>query len=387
MKDIEITNSIKYIGASDESEKLFESQYSIPNGMAYNSYIIKDEKNVILDTVDKNVTDEWINNIERELEGKKPDYLIISHLEPDHSYNIGLLANKYPEMKIVGNATTFRMLPNFFDNINIDDRKVEVKDKDTLNIGKHTLQFFMAPMVHWPEVMLTFEQLEGVLFSADAFGKFGKMDSSDEWVEEARRYYFGIVGKYGMQVQNILNKVSSLQIKMICPLHGPILKENLEYYINKYDVWSKYIPEKKGIFIAYASIYGNTKKVAEELFNILKEKNIENVAICDLVKDDMAKAISDAFSYDKMIIAASSYNAGVFPPMAHFLNAIKDRNYQNRTVGIVENGSWAPSAGKSMKAIVSEMKQINLIEPIVTINSTMKEENISELKNLVEFMM
>lgn len=387
MKDIEITNSIKYIGASDESEKLFESQYSIPNGMAYNSYIIKDEKTVILDTVDKTVTDEWINNIERELEGKKPDYLIISHLEPDHSYNIGLLVNKYPEMKIVGNATTFRMLPNFFDNINIDDRKVEVKDKDTLNIGKHTLQFFMAPMVHWPEVMLTFEQLEGVLFSADAFGKFGKMDSSDEWVEEARRYYFGIVGKYGMQVQNILNKVSSLQIKMICPLHGPILKENLEYYINKYDVWSKYIPEKKGIFIAYASIYGNTKKVAEELFNILKEKNIENVAICDLVKDDMAKAISDAFSYDKMIIAASSYNAGVFPPMAHFLNAIKDRNYQNRTVGIVENGSWAPSAGKSMKAIVSEMKQINLIEPIVTINSTMKEENISELKNLVEFMM
>ena len=387
MKDIEITNSIKYIGASDESEKLFESQYSIPNGMAYNSYIIKDEKNVILDTVDKNVTDEWINNIERELEGKKPDYLIISHLEPDHSYNIGLLVNKYPEMKIVGNATTFRMLPNFFDNINIGDKKVEVKDKDTLNIGKHTLQFFMAPMVHWPEVMLTFEQLEGLLFSADAFGKFGKMDSSDEWVEEARRYYFGIVGKYGMQVQNILNKVSSLKIKMICPLHGPILKENLEYYINKYDVWSKYIPEKKGIFIAYASIYGNTKKVAEELFNILKEKNIENVAICDLVKDDMAKAISDAFSYDKMIIAASSYNAGVFPPMAHFLNAIKDRNYQNRTIGIVENGSWAPSAGKSMKAIVSEMKQINLIEPIVTINSTMKEENISELKNLVEFMM
>ena len=387
MKDIEITNSIKYIGASDESEKLFESQYSIPNGMAYNSYIIKDEKNVILDTVDKNVTDEWINNIERELEGKKPDYLIISHLEPDHSYNIGLLVNKYPEMKIVGNATTFRMLPNFFDNINIGDKKVEVKDKDTLNIGKHTLQFFMAPMVHWPEVMLTFEQLEGVLFSADAFGKFGKMDSSDEWVEEARRYYFGIVGKYGMQVQNILNKVSSLQIKMICPLHGPILKENLEYYINKYDVWSKYIPEKKGIFIAYASIYGNTKKVAEELFNILKEKNIENVAICDLVKDDMAKAISDAFSYDKMIIAASSYNAGVFPPMAHFLNAIKDRNYQNRTVGIVENGSWAPSAGKSMKAIVSEMKQINLIEPIVTINSTMKEANITELKNLVESMM
>ena len=387
MKDIEITNSIKYIGASDESEKLFESQYSIPNGMAYNSYIIKDEKNVILDTVDKTVTDEWINNIERELEGKKPDYLIISHLEPDHSYNIGLLVNKYPEMKIVGNATTFRMLPNFFDNINIDDRKVEVKDKDTLNIGKHTLQFFMAPMVHWPEVMLTFEQLEGVLFSADAFGKFGKMDSSDEWVEEARRYYFGIVGKYGMQVQNILNKLSSLEIKMICPLHGPILKENLEYYINKYDIWSKYIPEKKGIFIAYASIYGNTKKVAEELLNIVKEKNIENVAICDLVKDDMAKAVSDAFSYDKMIIAASSYNAGVFPPMAHFLNAIKDRNYQNRTVGIVENGSWAPSAGKSMKAIVSEMKQINLIEPIVTINSTMKEENISELKDLVEFMM
>ena len=387
MKDIEITNSIKYIGASDESEKLFESQYSIPNGMAYNSYIIKDEKTVILDTVDKTVTDEWINNIERELEGKKPDYLIISHLEPDHSYNIGLLVNKYPEMKIVGNATTFRMLPNFFDNINIDDRKVVVKDKDTLNIGKHTLQFFMAPMVHWPEVMLTFEQLEGVLFSADAFGKFGKMDSSDEWVEEARRYYFGIVGKYGMQVQNILNKLSSLEIKMICPLHGPILKENLEYYINKYDIWSKYIPEKKGIFIAYASIYGNTKKVAEELLNIVKEKNIENVAICDLVKDDMAKAVSDAFSYDKMIIAASSYNAGVFPPMAHFLNAIKDRNYQNRTVGIIENGSWAPSAGKSMKAIVSDMKQINLVEPIVTINSTMKEANITELKNLVESMM
>lgn len=383
MKDTFITNSIFYIGANDKDIRLFEAQYEVPNGMSYNSYLIKDEKNVVLDTVDKRVTNTWLENLEKALDGEKVDYLVISHLEPDHAYNIGLLAEKYPNMKIIGNSITFKMLPNFFD-IDLTERKIVVKEGDTINIGKHTLQFFMAPMVHWPEVMVTYEQLEKVLFTADGFGKFGTLNTEEDWDCEARRYYFGIVGKYGAQVQALLKKAATLNIKMICPLHGPILKENLEHYIEKYDIWSSYRPEDDGIFIACASIYGNTLEAAHKLKEILEEKGAKKVVLTDLVREDMAEAVEDAFRYDKVILAASSYNAGVFVPMEQFLNKLKERNYQNRKVGIIENGSWAPSASKSMKNILQEMKDIDIIEPSVTIQSTMKQENIVQMERLAE---
>ena len=385
MKDVTIADSIFYIGADDKEIRLFESQYEVPNGMAYNSYLIKDEKNVVFDTIDRRVTNTWIENIEKALEGEKVDYLVVSHLEPDHAYNIGLLADKYPAMKIIGNAMTFKMLPNFFD-LDLTDRKVVVKEGDTLNIGKHTLQFFMAPMVHWPEVMVTYEQTEKILFTADGFGKFGTLDTEEDWDCEARRYYFGIVGKYGAQVQALLKKASTLDIRMICPLHGPILKENLEHYIEKYDIWSSYKPEDDGVFIACASIYGNTLETAQKLKEILEEKGAKKVVLTDLVKEDMAEAVEDAFRYDKVILAASSYNAGVFVPMEQFLNKLKERNYQNRKVGIIENGSWAPSAGKSMKNILQEMKDITIIEPTITIQSTMKQETITQMEKLAENM-
>lgn len=385
MKDVTITDSIFYIGADDKEIRLFESQYEVPNGMAYNSYLIKDEKNVVFDTIDRRVTNTWLENLEKALDGEKVDYLVVSHLEPDHAYNIGLLADKYPAMKIIGNAMTFKMLPNFFD-LDLTDRKVVVKEGDTLNIGKHTLQFFMAPMVHWPEVMVTYEQTEKILFTADGFGKFGTLDTEEDWDCEARRYYFGIVGKYGAQVQALLKKASTLDIRMICPLHGPILKENLEHYIEKYDIWSSYKPEDDGVFIACASIYGNTLEAAQKLKEILEEKGAKKVVLTDLVKEDMAEAVEDAFRYDKVILAASSYNAGVFVPMEQFLNKLKERNYQNRKVGIIENGSWAPSAGKSMKNILQEMKDITIIEPTVTIQSTMKQETITQMEKLAESM-
>lgn len=385
MKDVTITDSIFYIGADDKDIRLFESQYEVPNGMAYNSYLIKDEKNVVFDTIDRRVTNTWLENLEKALDGEKVDYLVVSHLEPDHAYNIGLLVEKYPSMKIIGNAMTFKMLPNFFD-LDLTDRKVVVKEGDTLNIGKHTLQFFMAPMVHWPEVMVTYEQTEKILFTADGFGKFGTLDTEEDWDCEARRYYFGIVGKYGAQVQALLKKVSTLDIRMICPLHGPILKENLEHYIEKYDIWSSYKPEDDGVFIACASIYGNTLETAQKLKEILEEKGAKKVVLTDLVKEDMAEAVEDAFRYDKVILAASSYNAGVFVPMEQFLNKLKERNYQNRKVGIIENGSWAPSAGKSMKNILQEMKDITIIEPTVTIQSTMKQETITQMEKLAENM-
>lgn len=383
MQEIEISEAIKYIGASDKETKIFESQYHIPNGMAYNSYLIKDEKNVVMDTVDRHVTDKWINNLEKELNGENVDYLVVSHLEPDHAYNIGLLANKYPNMKIVGNAMTFRMLANFF-NLDIEARKIEVKEGDTLNIGSHILQFFMAPMVHWPEVMVTYEKTEKVLFSADGFGKFGAIDTDEEWDDEARRYYFGIVGKYGEQVQALLKKASTLEINTICPLHGPILKENLEHYINKYDIWSRYDSEDHGVFIAVASIYGNTMEVAKNLAKMLEERGVKKVIITDLTKDDFAKAIENAFRYDKIILAASTYNMSVFPPMRQFLTNLKERNYQKRKIGIIENGSWAPSAGKCMRQILEEMKDIDLIEPIITIKSKMKEEDIAKLEKMID---
>ena len=382
MKDIEISNDIKYIGVDDKTLDLFESQYILPNGVSYNSYLIKDEKNVVMDTVDKRASGEWLENLEKNLNGGKLDYLVISHLEPDHAGNIGYLAKKYPEMKLIGNAKTFQMLVQFFSIENLEERKIVVKEGDEINLGKHTLQFFMAPMVHWPEVMVTYEKTEKILFTADGFGKFGALDTEEEWACEARRYYFNIVGKYGMQVQALLKKVATLDIKMICPLHGPILKENLEYYINKYDIWSSYKPEEEGVFIAYASMYGYTKQAVETLVEILKEKGIEKISTTDLSRDDMAEAVEDAFKYDKMILAAPSYNAGVFPPMQQFLHHLQSKNYQNRKIGIIENGSWAPSAAKTMKEIISKMKNIEICEPTVTIISKMNENNIAELEKL-----
>ena len=369
MKDIEISNDIKYIGVDDKTLDLFESQYILPNGVSYNSYLIKDEKNVVMDTVDKRASGEWLENLEKNLNGGKLDYLVISHLEPDHAGNIG-------------NAKTFQMLVQFFSIENLEERKIVVKEGDEINLGKHTLQFFMAPMVHWPEVMVTYEKTEKILFTADGFGKFGALDTEEEWACEARRYYFNIVGKYGMQVQALLKKVATLDIKMICPLHGPILKENLEYYINKYDIWSSYKPEEEGVFIAYASMYGYTKQAVETLVEILKEKGIEKISTTDLSRDDMAEAVEDAFKYDKMILAAPSYNAGVFPPMQQFLHHLQSKNYQNRKIGIIENGSWAPSAAKTMKEIISKMKNIEICEPTVTIISKMNENNIAELEKL-----
>ena len=383
MKKIEISDSIRYIGANDDELKIFENQYNLPNGMAYNSYLIKDEKVVVMDTIDRRKTDTWLQNLENELRGRNIDYLVISHLEPDHAGSIKIFLDKYPNTILVGNAKTFEMLPQFFD-INPDIKKMTVKEGDTLNIGKHTLQFIMAPMVHWPEVMVTYEQTEKVLFSADAFGKFGIIDDDDDWACEARRYYFGIVGKFGASVQVLLNKAKNLDIKTICPLHGPVLTENLEYYINKYDTWSSYKPEDEGVLIACASIYGHTMEVAKKLEEMLKEKGVEKVVLTDLANDDIDEAVEDAFRYSKVVLAASSYNARVFPPMEHFLTKLRDRNYQNRKVGIIENGSWAPSAGKCMKAILSEMKNIEIIEPMVTIKSAMKEENIEELEKLAE---
>ena len=387
MTDMEISENIKWIGASDNDLKLFESQYILENGMSYNSYLIKDEKNVILDTIDEKVTDIWQKNLEKELEGKKPDYLIISHMEPDHAYNIGKIAKKYPEMKLVGNQMTFNIFSNFFSDIDLSKRKVIVTEGDILDIGKHTLQFIMAPMVHWPEVMVTYEQTEKILFSADGFGKFGSLEHDEEWDCEARRYYFGIVGKYGEQVQALLKKAATLDIKMICPLHGPILKENLEYYINKYDIWSKYEPEEEGIFIAVASIYGNTLEAAKEMAKILEEKGAKKVVVSDLSREDWAEAIEDAFKYSKLIVASSSYNMGIFPPMEHFLRHLNARNYQKRTVGIIENGSWAPSAGRGMKAILEGMKDIKIVEPMVTIKSRMNEENRINMEKLADEML
>ncbi len=379
---MKITEDIIYIGADDKTIDLFEGQYVVPNGISYNSYLIKDEKNVIMDTIDKRKSKEWLENLEKALDGKKPDYLVVSHMEPDHAFNIGEIANKYTEMKIIGNQKTFVMLKQFFNIPNLEQRKVEVKEGEEINIGKHTLQFFMAPMVHWPEVMVTYEKTEKIVFSADGFGKFGTLDVKEEWIEEARRYYFNIVGKYGAQVQALLKKLATLDVKMICPLHGSILKENLEYYIDKYNTWSSYTPEEDGILIAYASIYGNTANVAKKLAEKLEQKGAKKVILKDLARDDMADVIEDAFRYDKIILAASSYNMGVFPPMEQFLNQLKAKNYQNRKIGIIENGTWAPSAGRCMKEIISNMKDITIYEPTITIMSTLNEETSKKLEEL-----
>ena len=387
MVDMEISKDIKWIGASDNDLTLFEGQYMLEHGMSYNSYLIKDEKNVILDTIDKNVTNIWLKNLEEELNGEKPDYLIISHMEPDHAYNIGLIAKKYPEMKLVGNQMTFNILQNFFGDIDLSSRKLIVTEGDVLDLGKHKLQFFMAPMVHWPEVMVTYEQTEKILFSADGFGKFGSLEHDEEWDCEARRYYFGIVGKYGEQVQALLKKASTLDIKMICPLHGPILKEDLGYYLDKYNTWSKYEPEEEGIFIAVASIYGNTLNVGKELAEILRKKGARKVVVSDLRTEDWAEAVEDAFRYSKLIVASSTYNMEIFPPMEQFLHYLSSRNYQKRKVGIIENGSWAPSSGKKMKNLLEKMKDVEIVEPTITIKSRLKEEDISKLESLADEML
>ena len=381
---MEISKNIFYIGANDERIELFEGQYYVPNGMSYNSYLIKDKKNVLLDTVDKAVTEIWIKKLEEKLGGEDLDYLIISHMEPDHAYNIGLVAKKYPNMKIIGNINTFNMLNRFFD-IDLTERKIIVKEGDTFDTGSHTLQFFMAPMVHWPEVMFTYVCEEKILFTADAFGKFGIVKENDEWLDEARRFYIGIVGKYGMQVQNVLKKAANLEINTICPLHGPVLTQNIDYYIEKYIKWSSYDPEEEGTLIACSSIHGNTLNAAKYLEELLKEQN-ERVELIDLTKDEISQAVSEAFKYSKLIIASSSYNAGLFPPMEHFLNKLKERNFQKRTVAIIENGTWAPSSGKVMKSIVQEMKDIDLVEPIITIESTMKDKTKTDLQNLAKII-
>ena len=381
--NINISDAIKYIGVDDKDIDLFESQYIVPNGISYNSYVILDEKICVLDTVDKRKTDEWVANLENALDGKTPDYLIINHLEPDHASNIQLLADKYPDMKLVGNAKTFNMLPQFFD-IDLTDRTVTVKEGDSLNLGEHTLSFYMAPMVHWPEVMVTYESKEKVLFSADGFGKFGALDTDEDWACEARRYYFNICGKYGVQVQALLKKAAKLDIEKICPLHGPVLTENLGYYINLYDIWSKYEPEVDGIFIAYCSIHGNTEKAALKLYDILKEKTDKKIAISDLSRSDMAENVEDAFKYSTLVVAAPSYDGGVFPVMNDFLHHLKIKGYKNRKVAMIENGSWAPCAIKSMQPYFDEMKGIEISDAKVTIRSTMTAENKVQLAALAD---
>lgn len=372
-----VSEQIKYVGVDDRDLDLFEGQYVVPNGISYNSYVILDEKCAILDTVDQRGTKEWLVNVEEALGGKSPSYLVISHMEPDHAANVQRVAEKYPEMKLVGNAKTFQMMKQFFD-FTFEDRMVEVKEGDKLSLGEHELTFLMAPMVHWPEVMVSYESSEKVLFSADGFGKFGTLDTDEDWACEARRYYFNIVGKYGMQVQALLKKAATLDIRTICPLHGPILKENLEYYIGKYQVWSSYQPEDKGILVACASIHGNTKAAALELVKKLEKTGVK-VAFTDLTRDDMAEAVEDAFRYDRMVICACTYDGGLFPAAEAFLSHLKSKNYQNRTVGLVENGTWAPMAAKCMKAVLEGMKNITILEPVVSIKSRLKADSEQQL--------
>ena len=382
MRDTYISDSILYVGADDKTLDIFESQYPIPNGVSYNSYVILDEKVAVMDTVDKRATDTWFENLARELGDRKPDYLVVSHMEPDHAANIKNFAERYPETKIVGNAKTFAMMGQFFE-MDLTERKVLVKEGETLSLGSHTLQFFMAPMVHWPEVMVTYEQSEKILFSADGFGKFGALDAEEEWAEEAARYYLNIVGKYGVQVQGLLKKASGLDIRMICPLHGPILKENLGYYIDKYQTWSTYQPEKHGVMVAYASIHGNTAQAAEEMAELLRA-NGEEVEVFDLSRTDVSLAVRKAFYYDRMVLAAATYDGGVFPCMEEFLLHLKSKNFQKRTVGLMENGSWAPLAGKIMRGILEPMKDVHVLEQVVTIKSAVHDDTREVMKAMAD---
>ena len=383
MNNITISESIKYIGVDDTTLDLFESQYIVPHGVSYNSYLILDEKIVVMDTVDARKTKEWFDNLDKELKEHVPDYLIVSHLEPDHSANIQLFTEKYKEAKLVLSAKAKAMLPQFFNIEGLDERCIVVKEGEELDLGNHHLKFIMAPMVHWPEVMVEYETTEKVLFSADGFGKFGALSHDEDWACEARRYYFNIVGKYGAPVQTLLKKASTLDIKMICPLHGPILKDNLGYYIDKYQIWSSYQSEDEGVLVASASIHGNTKEVALKVVDLLKEKGVK-VAFTDLTRDDMAEAVEDAFRYSKMILAGATYDGGVFSPMEDFLHRLQHKGYQNKTVGLIENGSWAPLANKVMKDMLTPMKNITICENTVTIKSTYKDENQEAINQLVE---
>lgn len=383
MNNITISESIKYIGVDDTTLDLFESQYIVPHGVSYNSYLILDEKIAVMDTVDARKTKEWFDNLDKELKERVPDYLIVSHLEPDHSANIQLFTEKYKEAKLVLSAKAKAMLPQFFNIEGLDERCIVVKEGEELDLGNHHLKFIMAPMVHWPEVMVEYETTEKVLFSADGFGKFGALSHDEDWACEARRYYFNIVGKYGAPVQTLLKKASTLDIKMICPLHGPILKDNLGYYIDKYQIWSSYQSEDEGVLVASASIHGNTKEVALKVVDLLKEKGVK-VAFTDLTRDDMAEAVEDAFRYSKMILAGATYDGGVFSPMEDFLHRLQHKGYQNKTVGLIENGSWVPLANKVMKDMLNPMKNITICENTVTIKSTYKDENQEAINQLVE---
>lgn len=378
-----ITKDIKYIGVNDHDIDLFEGQYVVPNGMAYNSYLITDEKIAVMDSVDARFLDEWLDNIEASLCGRKPDYLIVSHMEPDHSANINNFMAVYPDAKIVATQKSFAMMNQFF-GTDFGDRKIVVKEGDTLSLGNHTLTFIMAPMVHWPEVMVTYDSTDKVLFSADGFGKFGALDVEEDWACEARRYYIGIVGKYGAQVQALLKKVAGLDIEIICPLHGPVLKENLGYYINLYDIWSSYRAESKGVMIAYTSVYGNTEKAVLLLAEKLKENGCPKVVVTDLAREDIAEAVEDAFRYEKLVLATTTYNNDVFPFMRSFIDHLTERNYQNRTVGFIENGSWAPTAAKVMKGMLENSKNLTICEPTVTIKSALSDESREQIGRLAE---
>lgn len=384
MQNKKLTESVYYVGADDKTLDLFEGQYVIPEGISYNSYVIMDDKIAVMDTVDKRATDEWFQNLEEVLNGKEPDYLVILHMEPDHAANIEHFLNRYKKAKVVSNPKTFNMIPQFFEHLDLEGRKVVVNEGDELSLGSHTLTFVMAPMVHWPEVMVAYEKKEKILFSADAFGKFGALDVEDEWDCEARRYYINIVGKYGAQVQALLKKAATLDIQKIFALHGPMLTENLGYYINKYDIWSSYRPEDEGILIAYASVYGHTKQAAEKLKEILEAKGAPKVAITDLARDDMAEAVEDAFRYDRLVLASVTYDGGIFPCMESFIAHLKSKNYQNRKVAFIENGSWAPIAAKKMRAELEGLKNLAFSDTTVSIKSAMKDADIKQLEALAD---
>ena len=379
-----VTETIQYIGVDDTDLDLFESQYIVPNGISYNSYLIEDEKIAIMDTVDKRKSDQWWANLTDALAGRTPDYLVVQHMEPDHAGNIADAMERFPQMKIVATARAIGMLPQFFEGVDFEGRTVAVGENDTLSLGQHTLQFIMAPMVHWPEVMVTYDHLDKVVFSADGFGKFGALAHDEDWACEARRYYFNICGKYGMQVQALLKKLGNLDIECICPLHGPILKENLGYYIGLYDTWSKYDVETEGVFIAYASIHGGTAVAAQKLADMLRAKGAPKVSVADLSRDDMAEAVEDAFRMGRLVVAAPSYDGNVFPPMHDFLHHLQLKNYQKRRVGIIENGSWAPCAGRIMKGMLEQMKDIDIVEPVVTIRSRMKQTDLPAFEALAD---
>lgn len=383
MQNNQLTEKVRYIGVDDKDIDLFEGQYVVPNGVSYNSYLILDDKICVMDTVDSRKTEEWLNNLEQGLNGKSPDYLVVLHMEPDHAGSLKTFVEKYPTCQVVSNTKVFSMIPQYFEGLNLENRQVVVAEGDTLKLGNHTLHFVMAPMVHWPEVMVAYDDVDKILFSADGFGKFGALDTEEDWACEARRYYFNIVGKYGAQVQALLKKAATLDIQKIFPLHGPMLTENLGYYLNKYDIWSSYRPEDKGIFIAYTSVYGHTKQVAEKLKDELEAKG-QTVAISDLAREDMAEALEDAFRYDRLVLATTTYDAEIFPVMETFINHLKAKNYQNRKIALIENGSWAPIAAKKMRAELEGLKGITFIEPVLTIKSAFNKENEDVFQQLIQ---